>query len=115
MTIKSDFTAGLEIKTEDIFSPKVPEIGRPELENKREKSNEWKSTILWESTATWAHVFNDAHHVSAMAGYSMKYEKYKWTAITQANSTEKTDIRSRMVRLATGANISLKKKFGKNP
>lgn len=78
LTIKSDFTAGLEIKTEDIFSPKVPEIGRPELENKREKSNEWKSTILWESTATWAHVFNDAHHVSAMAGYSMKYEKYKW-------------------------------------
>lgn len=78
LTIKSDFTAGLEIKTEDIFSPKVPEIGRPELENKREKSNEWKSTILWESTATWAHVFNDTHHVSAMAGYSMKYEKYKW-------------------------------------
>lgn len=78
LTIKSDFTAGLEIKTEDIFSPKIPEIGRPELENKREKSNEWKSTILWESTATWAHVFNDAHHVSAMAGYSMKYEKYKW-------------------------------------
>ena len=78
LTIKSDFTAGLEIKTEDIFSPKAPEIGRPELENKREKSNEWKSTILWESTATWAHVFNDAHHVSAMAGYSMKYEKYKW-------------------------------------
>ena len=72
LTIKSDFTAGLEIKTEDIFSPKIPEIGRPELENKREKSNEWKSTILW------AHVFNDAHHVSAMAGYSMKYEKYKW-------------------------------------
>lgn len=78
LTIKSDFTAGLDVKHEDIFSPKVLEVGRPNLDNTREMSNTWNSNILWETTATWAKVFNDAHHVSAMAGYSMKYEKYKW-------------------------------------
>lgn len=78
LTVKSDFTAGLDVKHEDIFSPKVLEVGRPNMDNTREMSNTWNSNILWETTATWAKVFNDAHHISAMAGYSMKYEKYKW-------------------------------------
>ena len=77
LTVKSDFTAGIDIRTEDIFNCRVPEIGRPNSDNSRDKTNTWNSKLLWETTATYAKVFADKHHFSLMAGYSMSYEKYK--------------------------------------
>ena len=80
LTVKSDFTAGIDIRTEDIFNCRVPEIGRPNFDNSRDKTNTWNSKLLWETTATYAKVFADKHHFSLMAGYSMSYEKYKYDA-----------------------------------
>lgn len=80
LTVKSDFTAGIDIRTEDIFNCRVPEIGRPNSDNSRDKTNTWNSKLLWETTATYAKVFADKHHFSLMAGYSMSYEKYKYDA-----------------------------------
>lgn len=78
LTIKSDFTAGLNIERFDEFIPKVPEIGRPSTDNERNIANTWSSNWLWETTATYAKVFAEKHHISAMAGYTLKYDKYKW-------------------------------------
>ena len=62
LTVKSDFTAGIDIRTEDIFNCRVPEIGRPNSDNSRDKTNTWNSKLLWETTATYAKVFADKHH-----------------------------------------------------
>ncbi|MEY8687042.1 SusC/RagA family TonB-linked outer membrane protein [Bacteroides sp. AN502(2024)] len=78
LTVKSDFTAGLNMERLDEFIPRVPEIGRPSDENERDISNTWNNNWLWETTVTYAKMFAEKHHVSAMAGYTMKYEKYKW-------------------------------------
>lgn len=85
LTIKSDFTAGLVADRFDEFIPRVPEIGRTSDNNERSIATTWNSNWLWETTATYAQVFAEKHHISAMAGYTMKYEKYRWQKLFTYN------------------------------
>lgn len=78
LTVKSDFTAGLVSDRMDEIIALVPEIGRSSTYNERNIASTWDSNWLWETTATYAQVFAEKHHVSVMAGYTMKYQKYKW-------------------------------------
>jgi TonB-linked SusC/RagA family outer membrane protein len=79
LTLRSDFTAGLMPSRYENFKSMVPEIGKPDTDNYREISSTWQSNYLWETTASYAAAF-DEHHISALAGYTMKYETYRYTS-----------------------------------
>lgn len=85
LTLKSDFTAGLNVARSESFSPKVPEPGRPTAENSRSISSSWNTNWLWETIGTYSEVFNEAHHISAMAGYTMSRENYRYSGTTTYN------------------------------
>ncbi|MBF1388899.1 MAG: TonB-dependent receptor [Prevotella denticola] len=76
LTLKSQFTAGIVSNEFDEFVHKVPEPGNPSNENRHNIEHSNQYNWLWETTATYAQVFGE-HHISAMAGYTMKYDKYK--------------------------------------
>lgn len=80
LTLRSDFSAGVVSETSDIFSPRVPEIGRTKVDNDRTISNSRQTNWLWETTASYARILGEKHHLSLMAGYTMKYDKYKWNS-----------------------------------
>lgn len=82
LTIKSDYTAGLNAARYEDFSPRVPEPGRPTSENSRSINNTWNTNWLWETIANYSEVFNDVHHISAMAGYTMSKENYRYESAT---------------------------------
>lgn len=82
LSIKSDYTAGLNSSRYEDFSPRVPEPGRPTSENSRQISNTWNTNWLWETIATYSELFNDVHHISAMAGYTMSKENYRYESAT---------------------------------
>lgn len=76
LTLKSQFTSGL-IDTEfDEFIHKIPEPGNQSEENRHNIEHSRLSNWLWENTATYAEVFGK-HHLSVMAGFTMKYDNYK--------------------------------------
>ena len=82
LSIKSDYTAGLNVSRYEDFSPRVPEPGRPTSENSRTISNSLNTNWIWETIATYSQLFNDAHHISAMAGYTMSRENYRYEEAT---------------------------------
>jgi TonB-linked SusC/RagA family outer membrane protein len=81
LTVRSDFTVGLMPSRYESFSAKVPEYGRPSVQNSRTISSTWRSKYIWENIATYAKVF-DEHHFSIMGGYTYQYEtrRYNWTS-----------------------------------
>jgi len=88
LTIKSQFTAGIESMEFDEFRRKVTEPGKTNSDNYHNITHSNTNNWLWETTASYAQVFGQ-HHISAMAGYTMKYEKYKMYAIyTQGYNLE---------------------------
>lgn len=76
LTLKSQFTAGISGSEFDEFIHTVPEPGNISKENRHNIEHSNLNNWLWESTATYAEAFGQ-HHISAMAGFTMKYEKYK--------------------------------------
>lgn len=80
LTLKSQFTAGIQISEFDVFHHKVPEPGNPTNENRHNITHRNQNNWIWETTATYAQAFGE-HHISAMAGWTMKYDKYKMYAI----------------------------------
>jgi len=76
LTVKSDFTAGLESKRFEEFSSKAPEYGRPLDENFRTVETDWDNNWLWETTATYSFNLFDKHDFSLMGGYTMRYNRY---------------------------------------
>ncbi len=85
LKVKSDFTIGLDNNKMDVFYARVPEIGRPDMENSRSIFNHSHNRWLWETTATYSDIFADKHHISAMAGYTMKYDKDQYTQFSMAD------------------------------
>jgi TonB-linked SusC/RagA family outer membrane protein len=79
LTLRSDFTIGLMPSRYEEFSPMVPETGKQNLANYREVNSTWRWRYLWETTATYAAAFGE-HNLSAMAGYSMKYENSRYAS-----------------------------------
>lgn len=90
-TVKSDYTAGLNASRYEDFSPRVPEPGRPTSENSRSISNSWNTNWIWETIATYSQLYNDAHHISAMAGYTMSRENYRYESATTYDYTREDE------------------------
>lgn len=103
LVLKSDFTAGLSNASFDEFVAKVPEIGRTDEENRRNIRNDVNFNWLWENTASYSTILGDAHHISAMAGYTMKYDKYQYYKF-QANRFNSEDRYSTILQLAGAYN-----------
>lgn len=82
LTIKSDFTANLNMGRYEDFSPKVLEVGRPDASNSRTIKNSYNTSWLWESIANYSKIFGEKHYVSAMVGYTMGYENYRFNAFS---------------------------------
>ena len=73
LTLKSEFTADLDMREEDEFSPVIDVPGGSSTSS-REQFNYNNFHYLWETTATYAQVFG-RHHISAMAGFTTDYKK----------------------------------------
>jgi TonB-linked SusC/RagA family outer membrane protein len=71
LTIKSSFATYLNTRRYENFNASIPELGRPDPENSRTVESYWSTGWLWESTAAYANAFGK-HHVSALAGYTMR-------------------------------------------
>lgn len=82
LSIRSDYTAGLNMSRYENFSPRVPEPGRPTAENSRQIANTQNTNWIWETTATYSTLMNNLHHLSAMAGYTMSRENYRYNTGT---------------------------------
>lgn len=76
LTLKSEFTADLDIREEDEFTAALDVPGGSAIAT-REQFNYNNFHYLWETTATWAEVFG-RHHISAMAGFTTDYKKYRY-------------------------------------
>lgn len=82
LTLKSDFTAYMHNHDMDEAWPVRQETGsytRNALD-REEQSNKDRGW-LWETIANWAQVFGK-HHISAMAGWTMKYDMEHWRRIS---------------------------------
>ncbi len=84
LTVRSDFTASLGTSRYEAFYPIIYEYGRPNPENSREVSSYWGNSWLWETTATYAKSFGK-HHISAMAGYTMRARHSRWNNVWTYN------------------------------
>ena len=73
LTLKSEFTADLDTREEDEYSP-VIDVPSGNTVSSREQFNYNNFHYLWETTATWAQVFGK-HHISALAGFTADYRK----------------------------------------
>lgn len=80
LVLKSDFTANANISRFEGFSPRVPEIGRPNASNERSISSSLNTKWLWESLISYSNTFADKHYVSAMAAYAVWKENYRASA-----------------------------------
>ena len=88
LTIKSQFTYGHQNDEFDVFRGRVTEPGKTNTDNFHNITNSVDNNWLWETTATFAQEFG-LHNISAMAGYTMKYDKYKtYTIYTQTYDQE---------------------------
>ncbi|GHT68389.1 SusC/RagA family TonB-linked outer membrane protein [Bacteroidia bacterium] len=72
------------------FNMSIPEIGRPDPENSREASASWSYGWLWENTAAYANVFGK-HHISALAGYTMRASNDRSSGSTVYGFTREDD------------------------
>lgn len=75
LTLKSDFTADLDILETDAFQP-VIDVPGGSTTTLREQEHTRTFHYLWETTATYAEVFGK-HHISAMAGFTTDYKKLR--------------------------------------
>ncbi|MDL2222080.1 TonB-dependent receptor [Parabacteroides sp. OttesenSCG-928-N08] len=81
LTFRSDFTPKYSLSRYESFYMKVPEYGRPDMENYRTVNNTWNTSWIWENTASYAQVF-DKHHVSALAGFTLQRYNWRWNGST---------------------------------
>ncbi|GHT73565.1 SusC/RagA family TonB-linked outer membrane protein [Bacteroidia bacterium] len=73
LTLLSQLTAGSSANRNENYKKTVYESGASGgTANQRTVSSEWYTNWLWENTISYAEVFGE-HHVSALAGYTMKY------------------------------------------
>ena len=75
LTLKSDFTADLDVLETDAFQP-VIDVPGGSTTTLREQEHTRTFHYLWETTATYAEVFGK-HHISAMAGFTTDYKKLR--------------------------------------
>ena len=75
LTLKSDFTADLDVLETDAFQP-VIDVPGGSTTKLREQEHTRTFHYLWETTATYAEVFGK-HHISAMAGFTTDYKKLR--------------------------------------
>ncbi|WP_295940724.1 TonB-dependent receptor [uncultured Alistipes sp.] len=73
VTLKSEFTANLDVLEEDELSPAI-DVPGGSTTGTRDQYEHKAFNYLWETTATWAQVFG-RHHISAMAGFTTDYKK----------------------------------------
>lgn len=87
--ITSDLTAGSDNNRYEDFKMKIPEIGKTNNENSRTLEYSRSTTFLWESVASYDNTFGK-HSVSAMVGYSMKYNRYNslWASMVNFPSED---------------------------
>lgn len=76
LTVQSRFTAGFESNEFDEFRKRVTEPGKTTNENYHNITHSNTNSWLWETTANYTQEFGK-HIISAMAGFTMQYEKYK--------------------------------------
>ena len=75
LTLKSDFTAVLDVLETDASQP-VIDVPGGSTTTLREQEHTRTFHYLWETTATYAEVFGK-HHISAMAGFTTDYKKLR--------------------------------------
>lgn len=84
-TIKSDFTAGVLNSRYESFSVRIPEPGRPDNSNNRNISSALHNNWLWETTANYSKSITGGHRLTAMLGYTMAKENYRYNSTTMYN------------------------------
>ena len=91
LTIKSDFSAGVNTDRFEEFTKKIPEIGNPRNENLKEVSSSLSNNWLWETVATYSTEINNTHLLSLMGGYTMGYDKFSSNMTTVYNFSREAD------------------------
>lgn len=82
--VTSDLTASTDNNRYEDFKARVTEIGKTNDENTRTLSFSRNNSFLWESVASYDKTLG-RHEISAMAGYSMKYNRYNAMSVTMKN------------------------------
>lgn len=85
LTIKSDFTAGVLNSRYEGFTVRIPEPGRPDNSNNRSISSTLHNNWLWETTASYSKSITGGHRLTAMLGYTMAKENYRYNSTTMYN------------------------------
>ena len=83
--IKSDFTTGILNTRYESFTAKIPEPGRPDNSNNRTVSSSLSNNWIWETTADYSKSFTGGHRLTAMIGYTMAKENYRYNSTTVYN------------------------------
>ncbi len=83
--IKSDFTAGVLNSRYESFTARIPEPGRPDNSNNRNVSSTLNNNWIWETTADYSAFFTGGHRLTAMIGYTMAKENYRYNSTTVYN------------------------------
>lgn len=91
LTVKSDFSAGVNTDRFEQFTKKIPEIGNPRNENLKEVSSSLSNTWLWETVATYSTEINNRHLLSLMGGYTMGYDKFSSNMTTVYDFSREDD------------------------
>ena len=91
LTIKSDFSAGVNADRFEQFTKKIPEIGNPRNENLKEVESALSNTWLWETVATYSTEINNRHLISLMGGYTMGYDKFSSNMTTVYDFSREDD------------------------
>lgn len=81
LSIKSDISLNGYFNRYESFSPRKPEIGKPDYNNSRTIDNSMGYGYLWETVATYERYLGK-HHLSAMAGMSFKYNQARGNGTT---------------------------------
>ena len=89
LTIKSEFTADLDTREEDEFSPAI-DVPGGSTTGTRDQYYFNNFHTLWETTATYAQVFGK-HHISAMAGFTTDYQKNHYREFRTKGYIDATD------------------------
>jgi len=82
LSVKSDFSVGLNPSYNQTFNPESPEIGHPNMTNSLYIGNTWNYNWVWQTVATYSNTFADKHDVTVMVGHSMDYAKYRSNSTT---------------------------------
>ena len=81
LKFSSEFSVGANNYRYENFAVRVLEIGKTNDQNSRRLSYSRNNNWLWENVLSYDRTFNK-HLISAMAGYSMKYNSYNEVSAT---------------------------------